>query len=150
MLNKLIFKYTVGGIMRVQNISSDNTSFKAKLNLLGNVKMFKPEQIIDLQNLTKNLGTPSDIVQIHVSGSSQDYLKLNRESYALDVMTSINERLDHGYYDGHLGEITEFEKMQHDSLLKSGASFAKSMPKNPQASISPYDLAKKIINKLIK
>lgn len=136
--------------MQVQNINNNNTSFKAKLNLLGNVKMFKPEQIVDLQNLTKEVGTPNDIVQINVSSDKQDWLKLHRESYAFDVMTSINERLSHRYYIGHLGEITEWEKMDHASLLKSDSSRVRDMSKNLlEASISPYDLAKNIINKLI-
>lgn len=150
MLSKLILWSTVGGIMQVQNIKNNNTSFKAKLNLLGNVKMFKPEQIIDLQNLTKEVGASNDIVQINVSSDKQDWLKLHRESYSFDVMTSINERLGHRYYIGHLGEITEWEKMEHDSFSKSDSSRVRDIAKNyPEASISPYDLAKNIINKLI-
>lgn len=133
--------------MQVQNINNNNTSFKAKLNLLGNVKMFKPEQIVDLQNLTKNLGTPNDIVQIDISKNQEYFLKLTRKSYVLDVMTSMNEKLNHTCEIGYLGEITEWEKMDHASLLKSNI---KGMPKNIQASMSPYDLAKNIIIKLIK
>lgn len=134
--------------MKVQHINNKPTSFKAYATIIDKEKMLNWTQIKALKEMIKGIGTPTDIVQLDLSRSTNHH-GLTRESYTISLMTAINKKLTHTVFKGYQGEVSEIEKTIYSINRNHEEFFGKETnPSIPPKSISPFTLAQNIIKEM--